>query len=252
MNDTISGCCPHQSESANVHSRARLAAQTSWQAPITAQYMSPVTIGESVFAVTASMSSSSAREAARDVALAQQDAPLVELRAGQELGVGELLRDLHDRGRDRSGFVEIAAADRVFHRGQQQVAALGARGALRLHEPLGARKPAAGSAAFAAKQQAQAEPERAAHALQAPALIEMRVVSALEQREIVVVAAGEVGGRGEPLEIVGAKLAGAVRGAERVEREQPRALGVMLPCLIELGAGGGLHWRFLSVRCLAG
>jgi len=112
---------------------------------------------------------------------------------------------------------------------------------MRFHEPLGARKPAARSATLAAEQEPQAEPERATHALQRPALAEMRVVSALEQGKIVGIAADEIRGRREALQILGAELAGAVRSAERFEGERPGARGVMATRLLELGGGGGLH-----------
>ena len=59
VNDTISGCCPHQWDSAAVHSRARPSACASRQPSMTLQYMRPVTIGESSPPVTATITSSS-------------------------------------------------------------------------------------------------------------------------------------------------------------------------------------------------
>ena len=59
VNATISGCNAHQSARARVHSRARRTSYTSWQARMTPQYTSPVTMGESSSAVTATMLSSS-------------------------------------------------------------------------------------------------------------------------------------------------------------------------------------------------
>ena len=58
---TMSGCPAHHCVSAEVHSRARRSSNTLWQNAIVLQYTSPVTIGDSSPAVTATIVSSSSR-----------------------------------------------------------------------------------------------------------------------------------------------------------------------------------------------
>src|SRR5690606_29992013 len=87
----------------------------------------------------------------------------------------------------------------------------------------------------------------AAHALQPPVLIQMRSMGAPEQREIVVVAAGEVRRLGVPLEILRGELARAVRDSESVEGARPRTPLVMPACLLERGRDRALHRRILGL-----
>ena len=55
----MSGCFPHQTASAAVHSWARRHSRISWQASITEQYTVPATGGDSSPATTATIASSS-------------------------------------------------------------------------------------------------------------------------------------------------------------------------------------------------
>lgn len=129
--------------------------------------------------------------------------------------------------------------------GQEHIAALRAGRGFGLEQPLRAREPAAGTAAVAAKEQAQAEPEGATHPMQRPAVEQMRVVRALEHREVFVVGADEIRGRGIALEVVGPKLGGTVRGAKGVERQRPGAPVIELTRAADRGSVGTLQRRFL-------
>ena len=97
---------------------------------------------------------------------------------------------------------------------------LGARRLAR-HEALGAGEPPGRAAGLAAKEQPEAQPERAAGSAAALPGIEMRLMRTFERLQVVLVPAGHPGGRREQLEVARRQRGGPVGARQRPERVRP-------------------------------
>jgi hypothetical protein len=77
-----------------------------------------------------------------------------------------------------------------------------------LEQPLRAGEPAARLGGVAAQRQHEPEPERAAHRALDGADLDVRLVRPLEHCQVLELVAEQIGRRGQPLEILGAEVAG--------------------------------------------
>jgi hypothetical protein len=200
-----------------------------------------LTIGDSSPAVIATIASSSSRRPSATCPRPDQQLARVLGGEREQVGVAEALADRHGFGAERDRGVVIARRHVGEDLRQQQEPALDAVALLALQQPLRAAEPAGRATHLAAQDEVHADPERAAHGPQSLAVIEVRLVRALERGRLVVVAPEHVGRRRELLEILGRQR---IRGRERVEALLPGSprVGVAAPFEVI----GGRHHPLVS------
>ncbi len=220
---TMSGCSAHHWVRADVHSRARRTSNTLWQNAIVLQYTSPVTIGDTSPAHTATMHSSSS-EPRLDASLPDERVTLLLHDEGDEVGVAEAPADLGRLAAGRVGGGGVAAGDLLQQHGDQQVAALDAVAPFALQHPTRATEPAGRVARLAAQQEAEPDPERAARGPPRLVGVEMPPVRLLQAPEELVAAPEHVGSGRERLEVGRVQGRGPLRARQRVVRVAPASV----------------------------
>jgi hypothetical protein len=144
------------------------------------------------------------------------------------LRVAEALGDREPLPRHRRRALELTRRLELEDLRQQQVAALGAVGRLLLEEALRPAEPAAPWPELAAENEAHPNPERIAHGGGHVPLVQPGVVGALEHGHVLVVAAEQVRGAREQLEVARRERGRAIRRRETFVRLPPGPLAIGL------------------------
>jgi hypothetical protein len=147
-------------------------------------------------------------EALLDAACADQHAALRLNGEREALRVAEALGDGGRVGRDGGSGCEVTAGFVLEHERHEQVASLDR--VLLPEDPVGAPEPPAGRTHLSAKGEIDADPDRAPNCAAGLARLQVGVMSALEDPQVLVVPAEHVRGRGQQLEILSSERSGPV------------------------------------------
>ena len=139
----------------------------------------------------------------------------------REFGVGKAQADGVDLGTHRVRGQRVARVERVVGTDDPQVAALDAIEAVLVEEPLRACQPAVALGPLAREHQGRAEPEPAAGRPLDVATVDVLVEGPRPGGPSIEVPAGQVGRRGEPLEVLGFERGLGVRGRQARDRLPP-------------------------------
>ena len=156
---------------------------------------------------------------------------LLLARERDQVGIAEALADRGGRGRGGARGVGVAGGDVAQQRRDQQVAPLDAVLPRALERALRRARTIRPPAGLAAQQEAQADPERAAHRGQRRAGLLVEPVRALEVAPVLVLAAEHVGGGGARLEVARPERGD---GGQRVVALQPRSARAGVATTLEL------------------
>ena len=132
--------------------------------------------------------------------------------AGDQVCFSAAFADLGGARCGRVCSLAVAGGKLLFHDRQQQIALLGAFVRLAFQQALGTGEPPSRAPRLSAKEQTQAQPERAANSSHAFASGQIRLMCALERTQIVFVAPQQIRRHGQQLEIFtgeGRRLIGA-------------------------------------------
>ena len=133
--------------------------------------------------------------------LDQDVAPLVRSER-EQVRIAKALPDRRRLARGSRGRLPVAARLLFDDCGHEQIAVLDAITLLPVEQPLGAPEPAAGAAHLPTPGEADADPERAPKRCQLLIVRQVSSMGALEEPEVVLLAANHVRGGGEQLEVV--------------------------------------------------
>jgi hypothetical protein len=145
---------------------------------------------------------------------------------GKQVFVTEALADRRGSRCGCRSSLEVSACLLPKDQRQEQVARLDAFPSLTVEQALGAAEPAAGPAHLSALGEIDADPKGTAQGRERFTGIQVSVVGALEDAEVVLLAAEHVGSGGKQLQIRRGQLARPIGGEERFVCIRPRLASV--------------------------
>ncbi len=172
------------------------------------------------------------RQATRDLPLAQQQPSFEAAPERAQVGVTEAVTVRRGLGRRRARAVHVAGRGQPMDRRQPQVALLDT--VRFLDETLGAREPSARTAHLPLRGQAKPQPERAARGALLIAGVDVQVIQALHERDVVVVFSDEPRRQRVELEIRRGQRRLSVRGGEAAVGLRPRLAPIGVATALDL------------------